>query len=308
MRTYRIDLSVPSGFITPWQADTLFGHLCWGAERSDGFTNFKGAAGLIELFRSGEPPFIISDGFPAGLLPAPVTLKNRVAVESAANLDEKCYNLMKRAKKREYLTLSQFLAFQRGEVPDLEEEAAGFMATTTLHNQVNRFTNTTGDGGNLFELDEQFAPGDGGIQIYARISKGFEVDLRRLFEIVATNGFGKKKSSGKGSFTVTSFEPFSGFDGITGATGFVSLSHFVPAKSDPADGAYKTMIKYGKLGEEKTFCGNPFKKPLIMLKPGAVFRAAAVKPWYGRLVEDIAYADTDVVQYGFAFAVPVCLK
>lgn len=283
MRTYRINLDVPSGFITPWHADTLFGHLCWGAERSDGFINFKGAAGLIDLFRAGEPPFIISDGFPAGLLPAPITLKNRVSPETADNLDEKNYNRMKKAKKREFLTIAQFQTFQRGKIPDIEEEAKGFISATTLHNQINRFTNTTGDGGNLFELDEQFAPGAGGIQVYAKVREGCEGDLRRLFEIVAASGFGKKKSSGKGSFTVTSFEQFDGFDGITGADGFITLSHFVPAKTDPTDGAYKTIVKYGKLGEEKTFCGNPFKKPLIMLKPGAVFKTNTMQPYYGRL-------------------------
>ena len=76
-------------------------------------------------------------------------------------------------------------------------------------------------------------------------------------------------------------------------------------KGDPTDGAYKIMIKYGKLGEEKTYCGQPFKKPLIMLRPGAVFRTSPVKPYYGRLVEDVAYSDSSVVQYGFAFSVPI---
>lgn len=89
-------------------------------------------------------------------------------------------------------------------------------------------SNTTGDGGSLFELDEQFAPGEGGIQLYAKIRDGFEDDLRRLFEIVAASGFGKKKSSGKGNFRVERFEPFDRFDAVTGATGFITLSHFCP--------------------------------------------------------------------------------
>lgn len=67
------------------------------------------------------------------------------------------------------------------------------------------------------------------------------------------------------------------------------------------------MVKYGKLGEEKTFCGNPFKKPLIMLKPGAVLRDDNPRPWYGRLVEQIAYADPAVVHFAYAFPVPVRL-
>lgn len=304
MRTYRIELAAPSGFITPWQADTVFGHLCWGAERQGQFGNFKGAAGLTDLFRSNDPPFVISDGFPAGLLPAPITLKSHFAPESAENLDGTSYDLMKKAKKREFLTIAQFQAFQRGERPDLEDNAQGFIPATTLHNQISRITNTTGESGSLFELDEQFAPGDGTIELYARIREGFEDDLRLLFEIVAASGFGKKKSSGKGSFAVASFAPFDGFEGIANPTGYVSLSHFIPAQGDPTDGAYKTMVKYGKLGEEKTFCGNPFKKPLIMLKPGAVFRDSNPRPWYGRLVENIAYADSSVVHFAYTFPVP----
>ena len=41
------------------------------------------------------------------------------------------------------------------------------------------------------------------------------------------------------------------------------------------------------------------------LKPGAIFRTDAPKPWYGRLVENIAPADPAVVQYAYAFTVPV---
>lgn len=157
----------------------------------------------------------------------------------------------------------------------------------------------------MFELDEQFAPGDGKIQVYAKIREGFEDDLHRLFEVFAAGGFGKKKSSGKGNFQIEGFAPFDGFDSVNGGRGFISLSHFVPAQNDPTDGAYKTMVKYGKLGEEKTFCGNPFKKPLIMLKPGAVFKTEDIKPYYGRLLEKIAFTDPDVVQYGFGFAVSI---
>lgn len=304
MRTYRIDLAVPSGFITPWQSDTLFGHLCWAAERQGRFTKFNGAAGLIDLFRASDVPFVISDGFPAGLLPAPITLKGRFLSESSENLDSSSYALMKKAKKREYLTLAQFQAFQRGETPDIEIDSKGFVKATTLHNKISRFTNTTGDAGSLFERDEIFAP-DGKVQIYAKVREGFEDDLRLLFELVAHSGFGAKKSSGKGACSVESFDLCNDFESSSKPGGFITLSHYVPAYGDPTDGAYKTMVKYGKLGEEKTFSGNPFKKPLIMLKPGSVFKADDVKPYYGRLVENIAYTDPDVVQYGFGFAVSI---
>jgi len=308
MQTYRIDLAVSSGFISPWQADTLFGHLCWVAERHDGFHTFKGAAGLIELFRSEEPPFVLSDGFPAGLLPAPLTLKNLYQPKSSDELDSGRYALLKQSKKRKYLTLAQFQTFQKGNTPDLTEEARGFISAVTLHNQINRFTNTTGDQGSLFELDEWFAP-QRIVQIYAKVSSGFSDDLKRLFEFFTQGGFGAKKSTGKGTCSLTDYclNTDLEINNQQIANGFVTLSHFVPAQNDPTDGAYKTKIKYGKLGEEKTFCGNPFKKPFIMIQPGAVFKAQYVRPWYGRLIEQIAYADKDVVQYAYAFTVPAKL-
>lgn len=306
MRTYRIDLAVPSGFISPWHSDTLLGHLCWAAERQGRFSCFQRAAGLIDLFRSGEPPFVLSDGFPAGMLPAPVTLKRRYQPESPECLDSNRYALLKQAKKREYLTLEQFQAFQRGETPDLVVESQGYISATTLHNRISRFTNTTGESGSLFERDEIFAP-DGCVQVYAGVREGFEDDLRALFDLLCRSGFGAKKSSGKGACGLERFEPFSGFDCPSQANAFVTLSHYVPAQGDPTEGSWKTTIKYGKMGEEKTFCGNPFKKPLIMLKPGAVFVAPVVRPYYGRLVEKIAYTDPDVVQSGFTLAVPVVI-
>jgi CRISPR-associated protein Csm4 len=307
MNTWRIQLSVPSGFITPWHADTLFGHICWTAERHDGFSGFKGAAGLIELYRSGTPPFILSDGFPGNWLPAPATLRTLFEPSDSGGLNRADYSTIKQAKKLEFLTQEQFRQFCCGKRFKLGADAAKpLVSSVTLHNQIDRISNTTdGEGGGLFELPEQFVS-DGCISVYAHVAEGYEQDLQRLFELLAQGGYGKKRTTGKGAFTVTTFEPFNGFELPQGTTanGFVTLSHFVPAAADPIDGAWKVRVKYGKLGDEKTFCGNPFKKPLIMLQPGAVFRTANPKPWYGRLVENIAFTDPDVVQYGFAFAVP----
>lgn len=306
MRTYKIELSVPSGFITPWHSDTIFGHLCWVAERHDGFTNFSGAAEFIDLYRGETPPLVLSDAFPAGYLPAPANLKEYYDQSMKGDLDVDRYSLLKKVKAFQYLTLEQFLKYQNGEMFDLAEgEGSGQMKTAfTLHNQINRLSNTTGDSGSLFELEERFVCG-GKLDIYARIAEGFEGDAMRLFELFAAGGFGRKKSTGKGAFNILSFKEYKGLDVVENPKEYLSLSHFVPAQSDPTDGTYKVMVKYGKMGEDKALGGNPFKKPLMMIKPGAVFRAESWKPYYGRLIENIAYACSEVVQYGFAFSVPV---
>lgn len=307
MKTWRIQLSVPSGYITPWHADTLFGHLCWVAERHDGFNGFKGATGLIELYRRGNPPFILSDGFPGDWLPAPATLRNLFDSPDTNSLTSTGYSVMKQAKKLAYLNPEQFQQFCCGTRFELDSHLyKPIISSVSLHNQIDRISNTTGnEGGGLFEQAEQFVS-SGCISIYAHVADGYEQDLQRLFELLAQGGYGKKRTTGKGAFTVAGFEPFNGFalpKGIT-ANGFVTLSHYVPAATDPTDGAWKVRVKYGKLGDEKTFCGNPFKKPLIMLQPGAVFKAENPKLWCGRMVEDIAFTVSEVVQYGYGFAVP----
>lgn len=90
----------------------------------------------------------------------------------------------------------------------------------------------------------------------------------------------------------------------------MSLSSFCPDETDPTEGLYKTFVKYGKLGEEFTFCGNPFKKPLLMIKPGSAFKTdGKPKEYYGRMVDKIAPAkESEVIQYAFAFAVPVVFR
>jgi len=305
MRTYLIQLSVPSGFITPWQSDTLYGHLCWIAERSDVFRSFRGAVGFIDLFRHGSPPLILSDGFPGEMLPAPVDLRERFLPTKETTLDRQGYATLKQLKKAAWLTRGQFAAYQRGVVfPYQSPEKQPLVHQPTLHNQIGRLTNTTIDGGGLFELDEHFVT-DGVVSIYACIDDNLVEDVRLLFEHLACSGFGAKKATGKGAFKVMEFAPFMGFDLEGTPDAFVTLSHFVPAENDPTDGAYRVRVKYGKLGEEKTYCGNPFKKPLVMLKPGAVFPCQSPPLWCGRLVENIAYADSAVVQFGFGFTVPV---
>lgn len=308
MKTWRIQLSIPSGFSTPWHADTLFGHLCWTAERHDGFNGFKGAAGLIELYRNSLPPFILSDGFPGNWLPAPVTLRTLFKSTDEDKLNTADYGVIKQVKKLEYISLNHFRQFSQGARFDLPSDVQkSVVNSVTLHNQINRVSNTTGGaGGGIFEQSECFVT-DGCISVYAHISEGYEQDLKRLFNLLSQGGFGKKRTTGKGAFRVIGFEPFDGLtlpEG-TAANGFVTLSHFVPAAEDPTEGAWRLRVKYGKLGDEKTFCGNPFKKPLIMLQPGAVFMAEKPKQWYGRLVDNISFMPNDgVIQYGYCFAVP----
>ena len=308
MKTYCLKLRPRNSFLTPWQADTIFGSLCWimtWREGTDALSQF------LQHYKNGNPPFILSDGFPGDFLPAPVHLSLMTPRDEGLE----GYQYAKKLKKVSWLTREEFKSVCSGKLNI--QPAAGrdpIKTFTTLHSSINRISGTTGDEGSLFELKEQAVYEsetlDGTISIYIRIQNGWEEKLLDLFKNLSLTGYGKKRSVGKGSFELLGGpESFDGFDLIQGANGFVSLSSFVPAKDDPTGGFYKTLVKYGKLGGEYAFSGNPFKKPLMMMTAGSSFYVTGdVKPFYGRLIEGTAPAKPEVVQYGFAFAVPIRLE
>jgi len=69
MKTYRVRLGLDSASLSAWQSDTIFGHLCWTVRYEEG----EEALGeFLAPFLAGEPPLVLSNGFPGDLLPRPV--------------------------------------------------------------------------------------------------------------------------------------------------------------------------------------------------------------------------------------------
>lgn len=300
VRTYRAKLALRSAVATTWQADTIFGHLCWVLRYTEG----EGALrDLLGQYAEGRPPLVLSNGFPGDLLPRPLVLGQP---ERAGGLAERRARAReaKAAAETSYLSLEEFNRVLSGEsvLP-----AAKWQATerSVLKNQINRLSATTGgEGGQLYEFAETYSPA---VSIYLRVADGEEERAERLLKGLAEMGYGKRKSVGYGELGTLEFAPFEGFAAPDGANGFVALSDFVPAAGDPTDGAWRTVVKYGKLGEEYAVEPNPFKRPLLMLATGSCFRSQPVRDYYGRLVSGISVARPEVVQYGLAFALPMRL-
>ncbi|MBI4687436.1 MAG: hypothetical protein HY756_06615 [Nitrospirae bacterium] len=305
MKTYRLKLKPQSSFLTPWQADTILGSMCWIMAWREGEEEL---AKFLQGYRNGDPAFVLSDGMPGDLLPAPAYLS--LVEQRGEGFD--AFKKAKELKKVSWLSPDVFESARKG---NLEIEPSGAIKTfktfTTLHSSINRISGTTGEEGSLFELEEHaLSESEQFISIYLKIKDGWKDRVFALFKDLSFTGYGKKKSVGKGAFDIIGqLEPFNRFDDFEGSNGFMSLSNFVPAKNNPTDGFYKTLVKYGKLGGEFTFCGKPFKKPLMMLTAGSSFKVnGSIKPFYGRMVEGIAPTKTEVVQYGYAFAVPVVIN
>ncbi len=69
MNLYKLTLEIKSPVITPFQADTIFGHFSWALRY------LKGERRLIEFlegFNANSTPLLVSDGLPQGFLPKPI--------------------------------------------------------------------------------------------------------------------------------------------------------------------------------------------------------------------------------------------
>ena len=304
MKTYLLKIKPQSSFLTPWYADTLFGSLCWVLYWREGEESFKN---FLQEYKSGNPVFVLSDGLPENFLPAPAHL----SLKKIPNPTVEDYQYLKKLKKINWLSLADFNLVRQGNLEIKPNEVKSFKPFVTLHSSINRFSGTTGEEGSLFELEEYVLNSEELhseiISIYLKIKEGWEEKIFSLFKDLSLIGFGKKKSVGKGSFEIASeLEPFNEFDNFNEANGFVSLSNFIPAKDDPTKGFYKIFVKYGKLGGEFTFCGNPFKKPIIMINSGAVFYAKDdIKQFYGTIIEKVSLTKPEVLHYAYSFAVPI---
>ena len=72
MDVYRLTIEPLSAFRTPLQSDTIFGHLLWALRYTEGEGGEESLADFLGQYRAGEPPLLVSAGFPEGSLPVPV--------------------------------------------------------------------------------------------------------------------------------------------------------------------------------------------------------------------------------------------
>ena len=312
----RITLRPAGAWTTYWQADTLLGALAavWA--------RFNGAAALrrdvLEPWQAGKPSVVISDAFPGDLLPAPALLSLRKWSEEQR----------KPVKKLPGLSPEQFRAAQLGNEIVLTETTADATPASVVakgsrtRNAIDRAAGTAGVGeGNLFQTAFSYlsAP-DATLSIYARAGDDGMAILAEALTLLGQTGFGANAAIGYGSFDpVGDPAPCPELDDVPDADGFVSLSTFQPAPSDPTDGYWRMFIKYGKLAPEFHHIHEqaPFKLPQIMLEPGACFRTGGrPAPFYGSAIEPerlftaavrraLAEHNVAPVQPAFALAVPM---
>ncbi len=175
-------------------------------------------------------------------------------------------------------------------------------------NAINRISMTV-EKGQLFSCGYDFYDKCAVLDLYVKISDFFsEDDIKKLFDYISKTGFGADASTGCGAFDFDIKEIPAADIKPDGSNAFISLSNYSPCSSDPADGDYKVFTKYPKISAALGH-KNPFKTPLILIKPGAVFKLPQNTPineFYGRIITGLAPIiksdlDIDVVQCGLTY-------
>lgn len=309
MTTYRATFIQRGATLTPWHADTIFGSLCWAIVRREGEETLHT---FLDLCVMGQPPVVISNGMPGALLPAPLIPRVRqpeaTRAQAVASLAA-----AKARKSRTHLPLTAFLRACRGQDVGSELVPPPGTVRDALKNTVRRTGAGTVDDGGLYALAETWGSGADGsstVVVYARVEDGFADLVGEALRGLARTGYGRRASAGYGQVDLAEWAPTNELDAeVPGANGFVTLSNFCPAAGDPSTGYYRTVVKYGRLGDERSTTEGllPFKRPLIQVAAGACFYAERPAPFYGRMVGGVHPRLGDVMQYGFAFALPVAL-
>jgi len=309
VKLLQFKLRLLSAWRTAWQADTLTGLLCWTVARLGEHDLLED--GITAPALRGKPPFVLSDAFPGDLFPVPI-------IAHLQSWPDEQRKLVKRAR---WLTKESFIrARSHGSfrVEDLLPDRA-FVGQDRLRNTLDRATQGTPERGGLWPSSETWLSREQPyLSVYARVTDEFAPTLVRLVRELTATGFGADTSAGLGQFELLREpEAVAWLDEPpTTTNGCMMLSTFQPAVNDPTDGLWESFVKYGKLGPDFGLKNEQiYKRPLLMLRPGACFATSSLRPFLGRAIpmdellpEGVALIiraqKRQVVHFAFGLAVP----
>jgi CRISPR-associated protein Csm4 len=315
MQTYKLTLEPLAAFGTPLVGDTLFGQLCWALRWRQG----EAALGkLLDGYTAGQPYAVISDAFPAGMLPRPTLPAGRL--RSGFDPAQR-----KAERRRIWLPADRAgtpLAEWSSQAVELNDKANSRIGVLT-QNTIDRLTNTTGTGPFAPRQVERIVyPVGSRLEVYAVTDTarlGID-DLRQAWQDIGAQGYGRDASTGLGKFALLDLQPYA-WPMPAGARHALTLAACAPdpAALDADDCHYQPITRFGRHGSLHVLTGQPFKKPLLMMRTAAVLalRAAGVEPGglphfhgqgLGGADNPISAAEPATVHQGYAPLLPLALS
>ncbi len=306
MRVYKASFKTRGSNITPFQSDTLWGYFAWACFHIWGERFGKE---FIDANRNGNPT-LVSNAYPEGYLPVPM-----IEIKKSERVERR--EIFKQVKKRKLMRIENFRKIKDGlewnklfevlvsEVETRNAEALEAGTYTVVRNKINRLTFTTSGVGELFATEEMFYS----FNLWFAIKMNFlnRGQIETILRYIEFSGFGADASTGRGSLKFISLEDFE-LPESDNPNAFMTLSNFIPTREDldNVDGSnlwYKIFTKYPKTGGHFALI-DPFKKPLVFMEAGSVFKVKTHKEFYGQMVSNV-HSNPDIVQFAYAFPLKV---
>lgn len=294
MQLFRLTLRLTAPLGTPLAGPTIFGQLCWLRREAEG------EAALVRWLAELDALWRLSDGFPHGCLPKPLTRL----------LEGEAPDEVKLRKKRPYIRRELWLkhrAAWNGAALPLD----AFVGDTRLearlvHNVVDRHGRGTLETGGLFFMDEdwRFVREDTSrVDIYVE-SPEAPATIRSLFEQLGREGYGRDASTGRGCWEVESVEPDATLAEQPDARRRMSLSRGILTPETMHDAYWRLQPHFGRTGPQVALTGTgPFKRPVLLTEPGATFAAASAGV-AGRWVTGLHPARPEIGLNGLHLSIP----
>ena len=309
MQTYTITIQPTSAFGTSLHGDTLFGQFCWGIVHLLGENNLTK---LLNGYTNSRPFIVFSDAFPVGYLPLP-TLPSHLFNK----VNENDRKLIKKVK---------WIKVEDCQLPVSELQKKAWEHRNDLilinqykeqeqnHNTIDRLAGSTTAGGQFapYQSSRKWYYLEHSLDIYIildedRLSLS---DTKIILENIGKFGFGRDASIGLGQFNVISIGKFD-YPISNSPNCYMALSNAAPQDSlwDKERCYYQITTRFGRHGDQYALDENPFKKPIILTKAGAIFTPKEMKDllFIGQGLNKVSFISSEIVHQGYAPVIPLRL-
>jgi CRISPR-associated protein Csm4 len=305
MQAYRYRITPKSPLGTPLRSDTLMGQCLWAAALMDGE---RAVTELIREFESEDPPFILSSGFPADMLPMPVlpplpraSGKGREYYRQGKNIKDfaklKWIGLDIWRQCRDQLGPSRL--FQHWDSIPHAFSDAGAIPFLEPHNTIDRRSDTVLEGG-FFFTESQLPCASTELDVYAQTSDPERLD--RYLDFVCRHGYGKDTSIGRGHLGYRRLDDDVSDLFRAEGTHSMLLSVFSASDLSGTQGYYKPFVKRGRVWEPGG--RTPLKKPILAFEEGSVLSGFP----RGSYVLRNIHSDERVVQIMWPLGLPCTIE
>lgn len=296
-----------TAFGTPLAGDTLFGQLCWTVRHQLGNERLQE---LLAGYTEGRPFAVVSDAMPAGHVPLPA-LPSHVW-EASEGADRKAL------KKRRWLAV-EHLAQPLGKWQSLarsDADVALLIERAQPHNTISRATGTTGTGVFApYSMTQRWHRPGVCLNLYIALDEArlTEAELTAALTYIGETGFGRDASIGLGKFALDAAVPVQ-WHMPQAANSWLTLAACAPQGQGfcPVRSHWQVMTRFGRHGDAAVHGGNPFKKPLLLARAGAVLRPenmdtrqCVIGQGIGGEQQPISTVMAQTVHQGYAPVIPI---